>query len=132
MLVLRSLRLALLAGSALATPAIGQSATRPSDPAVAPPPVAKPVTGKRIYTAADFTRFAPKTAYDMLAQVPSFTIRTADTTERGLGQASENVIINGERIANKSGGAVDQLKKVPAANVERTEIVDAASLGIAG
>ena len=42
------------------------------------------------------------------------------------------MLINGERIANKSGGAVDQLKKVPAANVERIEIVDAASLGIAG
>ena len=57
---------------------------------------------KRVYTPADFARFAPKTAYDMLAQVPSFTIRSADT-ERGLGQASENVLINGQRIANKSG-----------------------------
>ena len=132
MLVLRSLRFVLLTGSALAAPAFAQAPAAPSDSAVTPAPVATPVTGKRIYTAADFARFAPKTAYDMLAQVPSFTIRTADTTERGLGQASENVIINGERIANKSGGAVDQLKKVPAANVERIEIVDAASLGIAG
>ena len=53
-------------------------------------------------------------------------------SQRGLGQASENVLINGERIANKSGGAVDQLQRTPAANVERIEIVDAASLGIAG
>jgi hypothetical protein len=68
----------------------------------------------------------------MLAQVPSFTIRTVDTTERGLGQASENVLINGERIANKSGGAVDQLQRTSAASVDRIEIVDAASLGIAG
>src|SRR5438094_9426581 len=67
----------------------------------------------------------------MLSQVPSFTIRSADQ-ERGLGQASENVLINGERIANKSGGAIDELRKVPAANVERIELVDAASLGIAG
>src|SRR4029079_13300561 len=133
MLGLRSLRSILLCGSALgAAPALAQTPAPPSDPAVAPAPVATPVTGKRIYTAADFTRFAPKTGYDMLAQVPSFTIRTADTSERGLGQASENVLINGERIANKSGGAVDQLRKVPAANVERIEIVDAASLGIAG
>ena len=42
------------------------------------------------------------------------------------------MLINGERIANKSGGAVDQLSAIPAANVERIEIVDAASLGIAG
>src|SRR6185437_10075747 len=41
-------------------------------------------------------------------------------------------LINGQRIANKSGGAVDQLKRTSAAAVERIEIVDAASLGIAG
>ncbi len=86
---------------------------------------------KRVYTAADFARFAPKTAYDMLVQVPSFTIRSA-STERGLGQASENVLINGQRIANKSGGAIDQLQRTSAVSVDRIEIVDAASLGIAG
>ena len=133
MLVLRSLRPILMCTSALATPALAQTpAAPPPDSATTPAPVAKPVTGKRVYAAADFARFAPKTAYDMLAQVPSFTIRSVDTSERGLGQASENVLINGERIANKSGGAVDQLKKVPATNVDRIEIVDAASLGIAG
>jgi hypothetical protein len=88
-------------------------------------------TGKRVYLPADFARFAPKTAYDMLAQVPGFTIRGADQ-ERGLGQASENVLVNGQRIANKSGGAIDQLQRTPAANVARIEIVDAAALGIAG
>src|SRR4051812_37228913 len=67
----------------------------------------------------------------MLVQVPSFTIRSAEQ-ERGLGQASENVLINGARIANKSGGAVDQLQRISAQSVERIEIVDAASLGIAG
>ena len=56
---------------------------------------------KRTYAPADFARFSPKTAYDMLAQVPSFTIRSADQ-ERGLGQASENVLINGQRITDKS------------------------------
>ena len=122
-----------LAGAVLIAPtaALAQ-ATGPSDPSVAPPPVAKPVTPeKRIYTLADFARFAPKTAYDMLAQVPGFTIQGVDTSTRGLGQASENVLINGQRVANKLG-AVDQLQRTPATNVERIEIVDAASLGIAG
>jgi outer membrane receptor for ferrienterochelin and colicins len=102
-----------------------------TDPAAVPPPVAKPAGDKRVYTPADFARFAPKTAYDMLVQVPGFTIRTADQ-ERGLGQASENVLINGQRIANKSSGAVDQIQRIAASNVDRIEIVDAASLGIAG
>ncbi|WP_204260701.1 TonB-dependent receptor plug domain-containing protein, partial [Stenotrophomonas maltophilia] len=52
--------------------------------------------------------------------------------ERGLGQASENVLINGERIANKTGGAIAELQRIVAANVERIEIVDASTLGIAG
>ena len=126
-------RSSLLAGAALviSTPAFAQ-ATGPSDSAVAPPPVAKPVSPeKRVYTLTDFARFAPKTAFDMLAQVPGFTIQSVDTSTRGLGQASENVLINGQRVANKLG-AVDQLQRTPATNVERIEIVDAASLGIAG
>jgi len=63
--------------------------------------------------------------------VPGFTIVEA-VQERGLGQASENVLLNGERIQSKSGGAVAELQKIPASNVERIEIVDAATLDIAG
>ena len=65
---------------------------------------------------------------------PGFTIKSPSMNEldRGLGQATENVLINGERIANKSGGAVDELRRTAASNVDRIEIVDAASLGIAG
>jgi outer membrane cobalamin receptor len=138
MLVSRSFRVALLAGTAIfAAPALAQTASPPSDPAVVPPPVAKPAGTKRVYVPADFARFAPKTAYDMLVQVPGFTIRTSRDQERGLGQANENVLINGERINNKNygggdAGAVDELHRVPAADVERIEIVDAAALGIAG
>jgi hypothetical protein len=115
----------LAAGPALAQP----PAT--SDPTRVPPPQAKTTAAKRIYAPVDFARFAPKTAYDMLAQVPSFTIRSADQ-ERGLGQASENVLINGQRIANKSGGAIDQLQRTSAQAIERIEIVEAGSLGIPG
>ena len=93
-------------------------------------PSAAPV-GKRSFTPADFARFAPRTAYDMLVQLPGFTLRSADQ-ERGLGQASENVLINGQRITNKQGGAIDELTRIPIRNVERIDIVDAASLGIAG
>ena len=128
-----TLRSMLVCGTAmcLSAPALAQVAAPPSDPAVAPPPQASETGAKRIYTAADFARFAPKTAYDMLVQVPSFTIRVADQ-ERGLGQASENVLINGQRIANKSGGAIDQLQRTSAESVDRIEIVEAARAGIPG
>jgi hypothetical protein len=125
MLVLRSLRFCLLATSSLlaCAPALAQTA--------ASSPATSTGAAKRVYTAADFARFAPRTAYDMLTQVPSFTIRSVDTSARGLGQASENVLINGQRISNKLG-AVDLLQRTSAASVDRIEIVDAASLGIAG
>src|SRR5947209_30998 len=119
------LRLSLLAGVALlaTAPALAQIG----------PGAAASTTGsaKRVYTPADFARFAPKTAYDMLSQVPSFTIQGVDTSNRGFGQASENVLINGQRISNKLG-AVDLLQRTPASSVDRIEIVDASSLGIAG
>src|SRR6476661_2365536 len=127
MLVLRSVRLALLCGSTclLTNPALAEQ-TAASTSAQG--------SAKLVYTPADFARFAPKTAYDMLVQVPGFTIKSPspDELERGLGQATENVLVNGQRIANKSGGAADQLKRTSATTVDRIEIVDAASLGIAG
>jgi outer membrane receptor for ferrienterochelin and colicins len=123
---------ALALGAALYSSAAGAQETGDAPPPV--PSEVAPTTsepGKQVYTPADFVRFAPKTAFDMLAQVPGFTIRQADQ-ERGLGQASENVLINGQRIANKTGGALDELRRIAAASVERIEIVDASSLGIAG
>ena len=129
----------LLAGIAVLVPAaaVAQETAPPADPAVAPPPVSTPAGTGRVYTPADFVRYAPKSAYDMLVQVPGFTIKSAVQGERGLGQASENVLINGQRIVNKSygggeGGAIEELQKISAGNVERIEIVEAASLGIAG
>lgn len=121
---------AALACAAASLPAQAQETgdAPPPAPTEVQPPVGK---GKQVYTPADFARFAPKTAYDMLVQVPGFTLRSADQ-ERGLGQASENVLINGQRIANKSGGAIDELQRIPTGKVARIEIVDAASLGIAG
>ena len=67
----------------------------------------------------------------MLNQVPGFQISQQDQG-RGLGQANENVLINGERVASKSDSAVSQLSRTSASRVERIEIVDGASFGIPG
>jgi outer membrane receptor for ferrienterochelin and colicins len=129
----RVIGLGLLAGASLLPGvALAQTVVPSADPTVSPPPKASTTAdGKQVYTPEDFARFAPKTAYDMLVQVPGFTIRSADQ-ERGLGQASENVLINGERVTDKQGGATVQLQKVAAGNVTRIEIVSASTLGIAG
>lgn len=92
---------------------------------------ASPPGGGQVYTREDFARFAPRNALDMLNQVPGFDIISGDQG-RGLGQASDNVIINGERVASKSESLFDVLQRIPANRVERIEIVDGATLGIPG
>lgn len=87
--------------------------------------------GVRTFIPADFAQYAPRNALDMLAQVPGFTLRGEDS-QRGLGQASANVLINGERITSKSDGVSSQLQRIATDRVERIEIVDGATLGIAG
>jgi outer membrane receptor for ferrienterochelin and colicins len=90
-----------------------------------------PAEGRRSYTMADFAQFAPRTAYDMLARVPGFGIKQEDL-ERGLGDATGNVVINGQRISGKSNDVVTELTRIPATNVERIDIVDGATLNVPG
>lgn len=85
----------------------------------------------RIFTPADFVRFAPRSALDLLEQVPGFQIES-ENGDRGLGQASGNVLINGQRLSSKSDSARDQLSRVSVDNVVRIEIVDGTSLDIPG
>jgi hypothetical protein len=98
-----------------------------------PPPesAANGAPGREVYTPADFARFAPRNALDMLRQIPGFTIVTNDQG-RGIGQASDNVLINGERHTSKSDSLFDTLGRISANRVERIEIVDGATLGIPG
>jgi len=87
--------------------------------------------GKQIYEAAAFARFAPQTASDMVRQIPGFTVSQADEG-RGLGEASQNVLINNQRISGKSNDANTVLGRTPASSVVRIEIVDGATLDIPG
>ena len=88
--------------------------------------------GRQIFDAAQFARFNPRTALDIVNQVPGFIIDTGDDNERGLGQADENVLINGARISGKNSDAFTFLSRISAANVVRVEIVDGATLSISG
>lgn len=86
----------------------------------------------RIYLPADFAQFAPRNAFDMVARVPGFTINGGDQDQRGLGQATQNVIVNGERFSSKSDSIRDLLSRISASDVLRIEIVDGSALDIPG
>ena len=85
----------------------------------------------QVFVPADFERFSPLTAADMVRQIPGFSIE-GTAGGRGLGQASSNVLINGERLTGKENDAADALARIPASRVVRIELVEAATIGIPG
>lgn len=89
-------------------------------------------TPREVYAPDYFTKFAPLTAADMVSLLPGFEIRGGDGGERGFGQASLNILINGRRPSSKSSGANQILRRIPADNVIQIEIVDGATLDIPG
>ncbi|NVE94815.1 TonB-dependent receptor plug domain-containing protein [Altererythrobacter lutimaris] len=91
-------------------------------------------TARESFDADYFARFAPRTALDMLDQVPGFELENGGggDSQRGFGQASANVLIDGARITSKSTSVRDQLSRIPADNVLRIDIVDGASLDLPG
>jgi hypothetical protein len=93
--------------------------------------VPRSAVASRSFTPADFARFSPKTALDMVNQIPGFSIRSTERM-RGLGQATDNVLFNGERGASKSDDVTSQLGRIPASSVIRIDIVDAATLNLPG
>ena len=90
-----------------------------------------PAEGPRTYVPADFAQFAPSTALDMLNRVPGFAIKEEDA-DRGLGNATGNVVINGQRLSGKSNDVITELSRITAKTVERIEIVDGSTLEIPG
>jgi hypothetical protein len=87
--------------------------------------------GKRIYSAAQFARFAPQNAADIVQQIPGFSV-TGVSNDRGLGEASQNVLINGQRITGKGNDAMAVLRRIPVKAVLSLEIMDGAMLDISG
>ncbi|WP_293701238.1 MULTISPECIES: TonB-dependent receptor [unclassified Sphingopyxis] len=97
------------------------------------PAIETPANGAQRYTQSDFASFSPRTALDMVEKVPGFLIVTGTNGgERGLGAATQNVLINGERIANKSTDARSALQRIAAMQVAYIDIVDGASLDVPG
>ena len=123
--------LSIFAGLFASLPVTAQEGV--ATPGDVPPAVPEPAKGAQRYAPADFARFAPRTALDMVEKVPGFLIVTGTNGgDRGLGAATENVLINGERIANKSTNARSALQRIAASQVAYVDIVDGASLNVPG
>ena len=89
-------------------------------------------TRGQTYLPDYFEQFAPRNALDMVSRIPGFTIQDDNRGQRGLGQANQNVIVNGQRFSSKTDSIRDQLQRIPASDVTRIEILDGTALDIPG
>lgn len=93
---------------------------------------ASSTTDKTVYSAQDFAQFAPRTALDIVQRIPGFSIDSGDSGSRGFGQATGNVLINGQRVSGKSNDAESMLGRISTQNVDKIEVLDGTALGIPG
>lgn len=127
------LGLTALSAGTFAAPAAAQDAASAASPAVNPsaalPGAAQ--ADRQTYLPDFFARFAPRNAWDMVSQIPGFSVRDNDGN-RGIGTATGNILINGARPTNKSDDFGTQLSRIPASAVIRIEVLDGAALEIPG
>ena len=86
---------------------------------------------RQTYYPEDFSQFVPRSALDLVKQVPGVSIYEGGD-DRGFGQADTNVLINGRRVSGKSNGPMEALERLSLHSVIRLEVVDGASLDIGG
>lgn len=104
-----------------------QSAT--SAPPPESPAAPAPVAGRSSFDPAFFADFAPRTALDMVARLPGFTLQEG-LVVRGLSGGGGNVFVDGARPATKDIGLEEVLRRIPAAYVRQIDIVDGSTMGV--
>ena len=82
-----------------------------------------------VYPAAFFDDARPATARDMINRVPGFSLETGNTA-RGFAGTASNVLVNGARPTAKTDEITAILQRIPAASVERIEVIRGGAPGI--
>jgi hypothetical protein len=112
-----------------AAAAQGAAATPPAQAAPAPVEAGRPAEGVIVYPPAYFADARPNTAFDMIRRLPGFSFSGGDQV-RGFGGAAGNVLIDGQRPASKTDPLSEIIGRIPAADVERIEVVRGGSTGV--
>ncbi len=116
-------------GAAFAAAGVAAAASLglPVGAARAAEPVAPPVVSTtQVYDRAFFAQYSLSNAEDMLRRIPGVaTVLDSSSVSqaRGLGAGTEQVLIDGKRLASKSNSAAATLRRIPAASVERVELI---------
>lgn len=75
-----------------------------------------------VYQASFFEQYSPQNALEMVQRLPGFKYDQGENN-RGFGGNAGNVLVDGLRPTSKSGGLSGALIRIPAALVERIEIL---------
>ncbi len=75
-----------------------------------------------VYQASFFDQYSPQNALEMVQRLPGFNYDQGENN-RGFGGNAGNVLVDGLRPTSKSGGLSGALIRIPAAQVERIEIL---------
>ncbi|PHR60564.1 MAG: hypothetical protein COA47_07315 [Robiginitomaculum sp.] len=81
------------------------------------------------YPPTFFEVYNPVTAFDMVRQVPGFSIEEGDNA-RGFGGTAGNVLIDGERPSTKSTSLSSVLRRIAIERVDRIELVRGSVAGM--
>ncbi len=86
-------------------------------------------TGTLAYPPTFFTAMRPSTALDMINWLPGFTVE--DTRDfRGLEGSTGNVLIDGKPPTSKTDTLLSVLRRIPASQVERVDLIVGGAPGI--
>ncbi|WP_297736571.1 TonB-dependent siderophore receptor [uncultured Maricaulis sp.] len=80
-------------------------------------------TGVAVYTPDAFAEFLPRTALDLVWQLPGFGLNGGDNV-RGLSGAQGNVLINGRRPPRGSGSLEGRIRAIRVEDVVRLELIE--------
>lgn len=127
---MRALVWLFLVASAGAADAVqARQADAPPSPTPTASPTGAPAQGVTSYPASFFAEARPNTAADMVQRLPGFTLQSGAQV-RGYAGAAGNVIIDGERLASKQDDLETALRRIPAAQVERIDVIRGGAPGI--
>ena len=90
--------------------------------------------GRVVYDQAFFARFEPNTAEDLLRRIPGVAAildgAANNQQDRGFGSGGPQVLLDGRRFPGKANEITTTLRRIPAGNVARVELVSGASSDI--
>lgn len=92
-----------------------------------------PASGEKsitIYGSEFFADKNPQTAFDMVNLLPGFIFSAGDPTLRGYAAAAGNVLIDGERVADKQFSLDTVLQRIPSDQVDHIEVIQGAKEGV--